>query len=277
VVQATILSLLTPKVEPLFYENSFGLRPNKGCHGAFRYMKLRQQNVTWTINVNIEKCFDKINHKLLLEHLKISIDQSSIELVAKLCKAGYVQIGSFANPEVNEERAPQGSLISPILCNIYLHAFDTFVAKELLIKYKYGELWATSKEYKREHWLNAEDKEILRVCPELEESLKRVKHNRVVEKKISKTDKNDPNFSRLYYVNYADDFLFGCVGPKKTANEIYTIVEKFLKDKLLFNCNKSKTGVSHGPQHIKYLGTLICWRPNYTSRTKDYESLVTNA
>ena len=73
----------------------------------------------------------------------------------------------------------------------------------------------------------------------------------VVEKGISRTDKNDSNFSRLYYVRYADDFLFGYVGPKKTANEIYTIAEKFLKNKLFFNCNKSRTGVSHGSQHIK--------------------------
>ena len=275
VIQATILNLLTPKVEPLFYDNSFGFRPNKGCHDALRHIKLRWQNVTWIINVDIEKCFDKINHDLLLEKLKKYMDQSSIELVAKLCKAGYVQIGSLTNPEVNDEGTPKGSLISPILCNIYLHAFDTFVAEKLLTKYNYGELRVSSKEYKREHWLNAEDREILRVYPELEESLKRVKHNRVIEKGIYRIDKNDPNFSRLYYVRYADDFLLGSVGPKKIANEIYTIVEKFLKNKLFFNCNKSKTGVSHGSQHIKYLGTLICWRPNYISRTKDHKLLIT--
>jgi retron-type reverse transcriptase len=151
VVQATTLNLLTPKVEPLFYENSFGFRPNKECHDALRDLKLRWQNVTWTINIDIEKCFDKINHELLLEHLKNYMDQSSVELVAKLCKSGFVQIGSFANPEVNEERTPQGLLISPILCNIYLHVFDTFVVEELLTKYNYGELRASSKEYKCEH------------------------------------------------------------------------------------------------------------------------------
>jgi retron-type reverse transcriptase len=57
------------------------------------------------------------------------MDQSSVELVAKFCKAGYVQIGSSANSEVNEEGTPQSLLISPILCNIYLHAFDMFVTQ----------------------------------------------------------------------------------------------------------------------------------------------------
>lgn len=100
-----------------------------------------------------KKCFDKINHDLLLENLKSYMDQSSVELVGKLCKAGFVQIGFLANPEINNQGTPQGSLISPILCNIYLHAFDKFVAEELLINYNYGALRASSKEYKREHWL----------------------------------------------------------------------------------------------------------------------------
>lgn len=122
-----------------------------------------------------------------------------------------------------------------------MHAFDKFVAEEFLTKYNYEVLRVSSKKYKREYWLNVEDKEILRVYPELEKSLKKAKHNRAIEKKISKIDKNDSNFSRLYYDCYADDSLFGYVGPKKTANDIYSIVEKFLKDKLFFNCNKSKT------------------------------------
>lgn len=46
VVQATILNLLTPVVEPLFYENSFGYRPNKVCHDGLKEIKLRWQNVT---------------------------------------------------------------------------------------------------------------------------------------------------------------------------------------------------------------------------------------
>nr|YP_009495511.1 reverse transcriptase [Psammoneis japonica]AWQ64241.1 reverse transcriptase [Psammoneis japonica] len=277
VVQATILELLIPIVEPIFYDNSFGFRPNKGCHDALKHIKYHWQNVTWVINVDIEKYFDKINHQLLLEILDDYMDQPTVELVAKLCKAGYVEVGTIADPTSMVEGTPQGSLISPILCNIYLHVLDKFIAEELLPKHNFGEVRASSLEYKREHWLNADDKKIIEVYPELEESIKRIKHNRVLDKNISRTDKNDPKFSRLYYVRYADDFILGYVGTKKTANEIYKVIQNFLKEKLLFKCNKSKTGVVHSSVHTKYLGTLICWMPGYRKRMKDHKSLISRS
>ena len=277
VVQATILELLTPIVEPIFYDNSFGFRPKRGCHDALKHIKYYWQNVTWVINVDIEKCFDKINHQLLLEMLDDYMDQPTVELVGKLCKAGYVEVGTIADPSFMVEGTPQGSLISPILSNIYLHALDKFIAEELLPKHNFGEVRASSLEYKREHWFNADDKKIIEVYPELEESIKRVKHNRALDKNISRTNKNDPKFSRLYYVRYADDFILGYVGTKKTANEIYEVIQIFLKEKLLFNCNKSKTGVVHSSVHTKYLGTLICWVPGYRKRVKDHESLISRS
>lgn len=277
VVQATILELLTPIVEPIFYKNSFGFRPNRGCHDALKHIKYNWQNVTWVINVDIEKCFDKINHQLLLEMLDDYMDQPTVELVGKLCKAGYVEVGTIADPTYMIEGTPQGSLISPILCNIYLHVLDKFIAEELLPKHNFGEVRASSLEYKREHWFNADDKKIIEVYPELEESIKRVKHNRALDKNISRTDKNDPKFSRLYYVRYADDFLLGYVGSKKTANDIYEEIQNFLKEKLAFNCNKSKTGVVHSSVHVKYLGTLIRWIPGYIKRVKDHEFLISKS
>jgi RNA-directed DNA polymerase len=277
VVQATILELLTPIVDPIFYENSFGFRPNKGCHNALKHIKYHWQNVTWVINVDIEKCFDKINHQLLLEMLDDYMDQPSVELVSKLCKAGYVEVGTIADPTSVVEGTPQGSLISPILCNIYLHALDKFIAEELIPKHNFGEVRASSLEYNREHRLNADDKKIIEVYPELEESIKRIKHNRALDKNISRTDKNDPNFSRLYYVRYADDFTLGYVGTKKNANEIYGVIQNFLREKLFFNCNKSKTGVVHSSIHTKYLGTLICWVPGYRKRVKDHKFLISKS
>lgn len=68
---------------------------------------------------------------------------------------------------------------------------------------------------------------------------------------------DDSKFSRLYYVRYADDFLIGIIGPKKTAVEISDAVIKFLQEELELQTNKDKTKIIHSSEEIIYLGTLI--------------------
>jgi len=277
VVQGTILELLTPIVEPLFHEQSFGFRPKRGCHDALKYVKYYWQNVTWVINVDIEKCFDRINHEILLEKLSDYMDQSSVELVGKLCKAGYVEFGYLGDPFLASEGIPQGSLISPLLCNIYLHSFDEFVVKSLIPTYTKGNTRAGNLEYKREHHLNAEDLKFLQVYPELDKSLKKLKHKRALDKNLSRTDKFDPNFSRLYYVRYADDFMLGYVGSKMQANEIYKAVVDHLSDQLKFTCNVNKTSILHSTNYVKYLGTLIRWEKSFRRNSKEPCDLITSS
>jgi group II intron reverse transcriptase/maturase len=268
VVQGTILELLSPIVEPLFNNHSFGFRPSRGCHDALKHVKYHWQNVSWVINVDIEKCFDKINHEILLEKLKKFMDQSSVELIGKLCKAGYVEIGNLGDPAKVSEGTPQGSLISPLLCNIYLHDFDEFVVKELIPANTKGTIRAGDLEYKRAHHLNKFDLGILEEYPELKKSLQKVKHNRVLDKGLARTVKNDPNFSRLYYVRYADDFMLGYVGTKLQANVIYKALINYLADKLKFNCNEDKTCIIHGSIYVKFLGTLVRWERSHRKFTK---------
>ena len=125
VVQGALLNKLEPVFEPIFYEKSYGFRPGKGCHDALKEIKYGWKAVTWVIRFDIEKCFDKIHHKLLLEKLGNFCDQSTIELIRKLLKVGYVDVHNLSERSgYNAEGTPQGSLISPILCNIYLHELD---------------------------------------------------------------------------------------------------------------------------------------------------------
>lgn len=74
---------------------------------------------------------------------------------------------------------PQGSILSPLLSNIYLNEFDQFVETTLLPKYNIGEGRPSIRpEYYQEHKLSGEDKEILKIYPELEQSILNVKHKR---------------------------------------------------------------------------------------------------
>jgi RNA-directed DNA polymerase len=135
VVQASILTVFEPVLEKIFLENSYGFRPKLNCHNALRTIKRKWQNVTWIINIDISKYFDTINHEILLKMIHPFCDQATKELIGKMLSVGYIDMANLAN---SIERAsvgtPQGSLISPILANLYLHPLDVFIVEKLLPK-----------------------------------------------------------------------------------------------------------------------------------------------
>ena len=81
VIQAAILLKLEPIMESIFLDCSYGGRPNKNCHHALKNIKSKWQDVTWIINIDIQKYFDTINHDLLLSMLKEYCDQATTELI----------------------------------------------------------------------------------------------------------------------------------------------------------------------------------------------------
>lgn len=269
VVQATIVNLLTPIVEPIFIKHSYGFRPGKGCHDALHAIRYGWQNVTWTITVDVEKCFNTVNHDILLKILEKYMDQACLELISKLIKVGYVEINDLNQRALgNLSGIAQGSILSPLLCNIYFNEFDQFMVNTLVPLYTRGTIRAENLEYKRSHWITARDKEFIKEYPELEKAIKQVKHNRTVSGGITRTVKDDLNFNRLYYVRYADDFIIGFVGSKIQARIIYKVIKKYLQRNLGFVCNELKSNIRHGSNSTKFLGTLITWERNPVITTK---------
>lgn len=133
VVQAAILNKLEPVLENIFLDCSYGCRPNLNCHHALRDIKRKWQNVTWVINLDLQQYFDTINHEILLDMLKLYTDQATLELIRKFLKCGYIDF--YNHPDRLEKSVlgtPQGSLISPILSNLYLHQLDRFIVDTLL-------------------------------------------------------------------------------------------------------------------------------------------------
>lgn len=279
IVQAALKILLERIVEPQFSSHSFGFRPNKGCHDALWHIRHIWQNVTWVISCDIEKCFDKIHHGKLIDTLEPLVDQSTLELIKKLLKAGYIDTFSLNDrTQIPAEGVPQGSILSPLLCNIYLNILDTFIEKELLPVYNFGEKRVHNKDYLRLKYVTKEEQNFIALFPELKTAVRRVKHQRMINQKVRFKDTQDPNFSRLYYARYADDFLLGYVGSKATARIIYDRVIQFLQEKLSFNCNTDKSSITHGSKKIKFLGTMIRWIPpvlNYKTEIGEEVKQVT--
>jgi group II intron reverse transcriptase/maturase len=263
VVQASILAELNPILETIFSSHSYGFRPRKNCHDALHRIKYHWQNTTWLINIDIQKYFDTINHDILIKKLYKYCDQATVELIIKMIKVGYINLETHQKLDRLEEGTPQGSLISPLLSNLYLHALDVYVENHLLKEWNIGEERRFVKGYQSRKSLTTKDKEFIAEYPELKSAIGTVKHNRWVLGENPARDPNDENFRRLYYVRYADDFMLGFCGTKQEAENIKQTLVNFLQDNLKLTVNQDKSGIYHSKEkEILFLGCYIRYQPN---------------
>lgn len=120
-VQLAASTILNKIYEPLFLKCSFGFRPNLGCHDALRALH-RSVFRNWDgafLEVDIQKYFNRIPHDELMDILRRKISDSRfIRLIEVLISA---PIQDENGTEENTRGCPQGSIVSPILANIFLH------------------------------------------------------------------------------------------------------------------------------------------------------------
>jgi hypothetical protein len=136
------------------------------------------------------------------------------------------------------------------LSNIYLNQLDRFVEEELLPAYNKGDHRRRNKE-----WESATNRiRRLRQKGLHEEARYWVKHRRT----LPSGDQYDPNFRRLYYVRYADDFILCFAGPKVEAFEIKARLGNFLKEVLNLDLSQEKTLITHAKTaRARFLGYEI--------------------
>ena len=121
IVQMAVKKLLEAIYEPKFTNNMFGFRPNKNCHDALRYLNqcIENKYTNYILDADIKGYFDNINHDKLIACLEIHIkDSNLLRLIKRFLKAGIIENGEY---EEGEEGTPQGSILSPILANIYMY------------------------------------------------------------------------------------------------------------------------------------------------------------
>ncbi len=244
-VQEVIRLILEAYYEPQFSDHSHGFRPQRRCTTALREIHYNWPGTTWFIEGDISKCFDKLDHELLLETLSEKIhDGRFINLLRKLFDAGYMEDWTF-----NETLSgvPQGGIVSPLLANILLDKLDTFVETVLIPKYTKGVKRKKNREYDRLMTNSLRLRERGHV-QEAEEMRKKAQ-------KLPSQDMNDPDYRRLRYVRYADDFLLGFIGPKSEAEEIKQQLKEFLQETLKLELFETKTLMTHArTEAARFLG-----------------------
>lgn len=107
---------------------------------------------------------------------------------------------------------PQGSILSPLLSNILLSKLDRFVETELIPEFTRGKKKRPNQEYNR--LMNCARK---RHNKGQKEAAHKIKQQ---AQKLPSIDPQDPDYRRLKYVRYADDFALAFVGPRKEAEAI---------------------------------------------------------
>jgi group II intron reverse transcriptase/maturase len=227
--------ILDAYFDETFSEHSHGFREGRGCHTALREIYRIWQGTVWIIEGDIADCFGSLNHDLIISALAEHIqDGRFLNLVKKLLDAGYMENWKW---NTTLSGVPQGSILSPVLSNILLSKLDRFVETELIPEYTRGKKRRPNQEYNR---LIDRARKLHRRGQK--EAAHKVKQQ---AQKLPSIDQEDPNFRRLRYVRYADDFALSFVGPKEEAEAIKQRLRTFLLEELKLNLSDEKTLITH--------------------------------
>ena len=142
IVQECMRIVLEPIFEAQFFAHSYGFRPMRDASMALERTKELVFNTGyyWIVEGDISKCFDRIDHSILLKrlyHMGVK-DRRVLQIIKAMLKAGVMD-----ECEVNAEGTPQGGLISPLLANVYLDIMDEWITKQWELKhtqYQYAQV-----------------------------------------------------------------------------------------------------------------------------------------
>lgn len=245
-----ILESIYDSEKPTFADSSHGFRANRSCHTALREFQ-SWQGTRWIIEGDIAGFFDNIDHHILIDLLRKRIkDERFINLVWKFLRADIREEDkSLTNCR---KGTPQGGVISPILANIYLHEFDLWMInlqKELQkgIKRKPNPEWRK---------LNRRRLYVLDKNGGVEtEETRELKQQADA---LPTVMPDDPDFCRVYYVRYADDWIIGVSGSKELATSIKERASFFLKETLKLDLSVEKTLITHAKrERAKFLSFKV--------------------
>jgi group II intron reverse transcriptase/maturase len=247
-IQEVLRLLLESYYEPRFSDHSHGFRPNRSCHTALKEIQKTWKGTVWFIEGDIKGAFDNVDHSILLEIIRRDIhDGRLLNLISGLLKAGYMEDWKYYD---TPSGTPQGGIISPLLFNIYLTELDRWVEDTLIPAYTKGDRRKNNPDYQRYyHQIMAARKR-----EDFDEAKRLVQERR----KLMSTLPVDPDYRRLRYIRYADDFLLGFVGPKKEAEEIRDRISEFLGQQLKLTLSMEKTLITHAnDEKAHFLGYEI--------------------
>lgn len=139
VVQQAVRQIIEPIFEPGFHPSSYGYRPGRSPQHAVAKAErfMNRYKLTHVVDMDLSKCFDRLDHELIVQsvHARIS-DGKILRLIRQFLEAGVMVDGAW---EATEVGSPQGGVISPLICNIYLDAFDQTMRSQGIRMVRYAD------------------------------------------------------------------------------------------------------------------------------------------
>jgi RNA-directed DNA polymerase len=130
IAQTVARLYLEPSVEPVFHEDSYGYRPGRSAHQAIGVCRERCWRNDWVLDLDIRKFFDSVSWELTLKAVAHHTDLRWVLLYVERWLKAPLQRADGSLVE-RDRGTPQGSAISPLLANMFLHhAFDAWMARE---------------------------------------------------------------------------------------------------------------------------------------------------
>ncbi len=272
IVERGITWILESIYEQDFLKSSYGFRPKKNAHQALKSLNdlIMFQPVNHIVEADIKGFFDNVSHDKLLEFIQIRInDTTLLNLISKFLKAGYIDDGVLVKPDAG---TPQGSILSPMLANIFLHYvldtwFETTVKNHVngfceLVRYaddfvcvvRYAEDAARIEKALK----NRFNKYELEIHPE---KSRRFSFGRFERQHAAQQKRRSNTFDFLGFTHYCDKSLKGNfkIG-RKTSRKKYTIKCKEMNSWLKSIRNQIKTKIwwkilaSKLQGHFQYYG-----------------------
>jgi group II intron reverse transcriptase/maturase len=129
ILQECIKIVLEPILEAQFFKHSYGFRPMRDTHQAMKRITslVHSTGYTWIVEGDISKCFNELNHSILLKrlyHMGVK-DRRVIQIVKVMMKAGIL-----GECEINEDGVQQGGVLSPLLANVSLDILDEWITQQ---------------------------------------------------------------------------------------------------------------------------------------------------